>query len=280
MDWSNLPDLGVGIGYREPFLSELFACRSSIDFLEITADHYFEPIDAKAAELELLANNFPLIPHGLAMSLGSAEGLDSGYLKLYADLVNRLKPAWCSEHIAFTRAGGIDIGHLTPLPKTDATLRVLVDNIARLQDAIAVPLILENITDTIRYASEDYDGADFLCELCNRSQIGLLLDVTNLFINSANQGFDRLRFLHRLPAERIVQLHFVGGKLEQGVWIDSHSRATQSEIWDLLEQVVRYASVKGAILERDENIPPLRELTGELEHARSIVAGVRSSKGT
>lgn len=280
MDWSSLPQLGVGIGYREPFLKDLFACRSSIDFLEITADHYFEPIDSKAAELELLANNFPMIPHGLAMSLGSAQGLDRGYVKLYADLVNRLKPAWCSEHIAFTRAGGIDIGHLTPLPKTDATLRVLVDNIARLQDAIAVPLILENITDTIRYASEDYDGADFLCKLCEQSQVGLLLDVTNLFINSSNQRFDPLDFLHRLPADRIVQLHFVGGKIVDGLWIDSHSRATQSEIWDLLEQVVRYTSVKGMILERDENIPPLQELTGELEHARSIVDRVRPSKRT
>jgi uncharacterized protein (UPF0276 family) len=270
----------VGIGYREPFLKDLFACRSSIDFLEITADHYFEPIDSKAAELELLANNFPLIPHGLAMSLGSAQGLDGGYVKLYADLVTRLKPAWCSEHIAFTRAGGIDIGHLTPLPKTDATLRVLVDNIARLQDAIAIPLILENITDTIRYASEDYDGADFLCKLCEQSQVGLLLDVTNLFINSSNQRFDPLDFLHRLPADRIVQLHFVGGKIVDGLWIDSHSRATQSEIWDLLEQVVRYTSVKGMILERDENIPPLQELTGELEHARSIVDRVRPPKRT
>ncbi|MFM8263907.1 MAG: DUF692 domain-containing protein [Pirellula sp.] len=280
MEWSKLPQLGVGIGFREPFLSELFGCRRSIDFLEITADHYFEPIDSKAAELELLAGNFPLIPHGLAMSLGSAEGLDAVYLKRYADLVQRLKPAWCSEHISFTRAGGIDIGHLTPLPKTDAVLSVLHDNIARLQDTSQTPLILENITDTIRYPTEKYDGADFLCRLCEHNEIGLLLDVTNLFINSQNQRFDPIEFLHRLPADRIVQLHFVGSHIEEGIWVDSHSKATQSEIWELLEQVVRFAPVKGMILERDENIPNLRELIPELEHAKSIVQRVRAAQRT
>ena len=278
MDFSNLPRLGVGIGYREPFLSKLFEHRNRIDFLEITADHYFEPIDSKSAELQLLARNFPLIPHGLAMSLGSAEGLDAGYLKMYTNLVHQLKPAWCSEHIAFTRGGGIDIGHLTPLPKTDAALKVLHDNIARLQDSIQTPLILENITDTIRYPSEQYDGADFLCKLCERNDVGLLLDVTNLFINSQNHRFDPVEFLHRLPPEQIVQLHFVGGHIEQGVWVDSHSRSTQSEIWDLLEQVVHYAPVKGMILERDENIPDLKELAPELEHAKSIVARVQATQ--
>ncbi len=275
VDWSSLPELGVGIGYREPFLGELFDCRSSIEFLEVTADHYFEPIDSKEAELDLLATNFPLIPHGLAMSLGSAEGLDESYLKLYSELVDRLKPAWCSEHISFTRAGGIDIGHLTPVPKTDAALGVLHDNIARLQDSIQVPLILENVTDTIRYPTESYDGADFLCKLCDQNQVGLLLDVTNLFINSQNQRFDPVEFLRRLPADRIIQLHFVGGFIENGVWVDSHSRATQEPIWELIEQVVGLAVVKGMILERDENLPALRELTPELEHARAIVQRVR-----
>lgn len=271
MIWSKLPHLGVGIGYREPFMPALFEYRHTIDFLEITADHYFAPIESKAAELELLRNNFPLIPHGLAMSLGSAEGLDPEYLALYSKLVDHLKPAWCSEHIAFTRSGGVDIGHLTPLPKTDAALRVLHKNISRLQDTIQTPLILENITDTIRYPMDKYDGADFLCKLCEQNEVGLLLDVTNLFINSQNHHFNPLDFLRRLPSERIVQLHFVGGYIENGIWVDSHSRKTQDQIWQLLEQVVRYADVKGMILERDENIPELRELTPELEHARAIV---------
>lgn len=275
MVFNTLPDLGVGIGFRPSFFDQLFQYRGAIDFLEITADHYFEASPSKRAELELLQRNFTLIPHGLAMSLGSAEGLDPKYLRLYADLVNRLDPPWCSEHIAFTRAGGIDIGHLTQVPKTDASLRVLKENIARLRSEIRVPLILENITDTLTYPNETYDNADFLCAVCEQNEVGLLLDVTNLFISSANYRWDPISFLRRLPKERIVQLHFVGGNLQDGMWIDSHSRKTQDAIWELLEEVIKIAPVKGMVLERDENIPMLGELVEELEYARGIVKRVR-----
>lgn len=271
MDFDNLTKLGVGLGFREPMLAELFAFRSSIDFLEITADHYFDALPAKMAELDLLQRNFPLIPHGLAMSLGSAEGLDDEYVKAYTQVVQRVKPVWCSEHIAFTRSDGIDVGHLLPLPKTDASLRVLHNNISRLQDSLQVPLILENITEMFRYPDERYDGADFLCKLCEQNDIGLLLDVTNLFINAANQGWDPVEHLRRLPTDRIVQLHFVGGYVEDGQWVDSHSLATNEEIWDLMKSVFQVTDVKGCILERDEHIPSLSELVSELDRARGLL---------
>jgi uncharacterized protein (UPF0276 family) len=272
MSVDRLPTLGVGLGFREPMLAELFAFRQQIDFLEITADHYMNALPAKSAELDLLRRNFPLIPHGLAMSLGSAEGLDDRYVKNYANLVQRLNPPWCSEHIAFTRAGGIDIGHLAPLPKTDTSLRVLHNNISKLQDQLQTPLILENITEMFRYPDESYDGADFLGKLCEQNDIGLLLDVTNLFINAANQGFDPVLHLKRLPTDRIVQLHFVGGFVENGKWVDSHAHNTNAEIWDLMREVANIANVKGSILERDEHIPPLAELIPELQTAREILA--------
>jgi uncharacterized protein (UPF0276 family) len=112
----NLPALGVGIGFREPMLAELFRRRDGVDFLEITADHYFDAPEEKRAALDLLAAHFPIIPHGLDLSLGGAEGVDDRYLDAMADLVARLDPPWWSEHIAYTRAGGVAIGHLALLP--------------------------------------------------------------------------------------------------------------------------------------------------------------------
>lgn len=270
-EWSKLPALGVGLGYRAPFRHSLFPHQSSVDFLEVIADHYFEPSPHRRTELELLHSNFPLIPHGLALSLGSAEGLDSEYLRLYSELVNQLQPAWCSDHIAFTRAGGIDIGHLTPLPKTSASLMVLRENIRRLKDMTDVPVILENITENIRFPEDQFSDADFLGRVCDENDVGLLLDVTNLFINSVNHRFDPLEVLERLPLDRVIQLHFVGGHIEGDTWVDSHGASTQEEIWQLLGEVVSRFAVRGIILERDEHIPPIEDLIQELDRAREIM---------
>ena len=134
-----LPVLGVGVGYREPFRTELFRHRDRVDFLEITADHYFEASPAKRSELELLADHFTIIPHGLDLSLGSAEGLDDDYLAMMAELVNGLDPPWWSEHIAFTRAGGVAIGHLAPLPWTREAVDVVAHNVEKARRRIRTP---------------------------------------------------------------------------------------------------------------------------------------------
>ena len=269
--FADLPQLGVGIGFRPTYRSQLFIHRAQVDFLEIIADHYYHITPPVGDELHLLANNFKLIPHGLALSLGSAEGLNEDYLSHFVSCVSRIRPAWCSDHIAFTRANGIDIGHLTPLPKTNAALKSLRQNITRLQDHLETPFILENITESFRYPNDQYSDADFLCEICEQNEVGILLDVTNLFINAANYNFDPLTFLQKLPRDKIVQLHFVGASFENGQWHDNHAAATQEEIWQLLIEVVKYASVKGIILERDLNLPDLSELTPELNRARTIM---------
>jgi uncharacterized protein (UPF0276 family) len=268
---SNLPNLGVGFGYRDVYRTDVFRHESEIDFLEVTADHFFDPKPRTVELLRLLAERFPIIPHGLALSLGSAEGLDRSYLAKLKQLVLKLDPPWWSEHIAFTRAGGIDIGHLTPLPKTRETLRVLRENIRIAVDSIEKPLILENITQTISFPQDTLDEASFLGELVDENDCGLLLDVTNLYINSINYRFDPLAILHRLPKNRIVQLHFVGYYDDDKTLIDSHAHSTNPEIWQLLVEVVQFANVQGAILERDEHFPPFTELLLELSQMRKMM---------
>lgn len=268
---SRLPKLGVGLGYRDSYRTDVFRNLSQIDFLEITADHFFDPKPQSSELLNLLSKHIPVIPHGLALSLGSADGLDLEYLKKLKELIHRVDPPWWSEHIAFTRAGGIDIGHLTPLPKTRESLRCLKGNIRVAMDEIGKPLILENITQTIRFPQDTYDEASFLGDLVHENDCGLLLDVTNLYINSVNHRFDPMDVLHRLPHDRIVQLHFVGFHREGETLIDSHAQPTNPEIWHLLEEVVKFADVRGAILERDEDLPPFEDLLGELERMHTIM---------
>lgn len=265
-----LPTLGVGLGFREPFRSDLFLHQRDVDFLEITADHYLDVSPQKMQELELLARHFTLIPHGLNLSLGSAEGLDTSYARKFADLVQRLNPPWWSEHIAFTRAGGVDIGHLSPLPFTHEAVEVLCRNVIEMRRYVDVPLILENITYMVQMPGAEMSEAQFLTELLERTDCGLLLDVTNLYTNAVNHGHDLSAVLEQLPLERVVQLHFAGGYWHDGALIDSHSQQAPSEVWNLMDEVVTRTPVKGIILERDENLPPFGELLEELERAREI----------
>jgi uncharacterized protein (UPF0276 family) len=267
---SDLPTLGVGLGFREPFKSDLFLNRQQVDFLEIVAEHYLDAPLPKQQELELLAAHFPIIPHGINLSLGSADGLDAEYLGKLAALIKQLNPPWWSDHICFTKAGGIDIGHLSPLPYTKEAVEVLCRNIAEVRRWIDVPLILENITYMVTLPGAEMTEAQFLAEVVERADCGLLLDVTNLHTNAVNHGYDVDNFLQELPWERVVQLHFVGGHWHDGLLIDSHSQSTPVEVWQLMDAVLAKVAVKGIVLERDENLPSFAELLVELQQARQL----------
>jgi len=266
----SLPKLGIGLGFREQFRADVFLYQNKIDFLEITADHYFDANQRKLEELEMLKQHFPLIPHGLNLSLGSAEGVDESYLEKFAALVERLNPAWFSEHLCFTKSGGKQIGHLAPVPYTAEAVEVFVRNISRVKKKINAPLILENITYNMRFPSSEMSEAEFITRILGETDCGLLLDVTNLYVNSVNFGFDWREFLDELPMERVVQLHFVGTHEHKNLLIDAHANRTQTEIWAVFREVCLRCDVKGAILERDENFPPFAEILEEIETAKSL----------
>lgn len=265
----NLKKLGVGIGFREQFRADIFLNQNSIDFLEITADHYFDANENKIKELELLKDHFPLIPHGLDLSLGSAEGIDEEYLDKFSELVEFVKPKWLSDHICFTKSDGTNIGHLAPVPYTFEALDVFIKNISRVEKSIQTPLILENITYMIRFPDSEMSESEFITRLLEETDSGLLLDVTNLYINSRNFDFNWQKFLDEIPLERVVQLHFVGSHKHGNKYIDGHSDKTENEIWEVFEEVCKRCDVKGAILERDGNFPPFEEILEELEIAKS-----------
>lgn len=267
---NQLPKLGVGVGFREPFRADLFLQRDEIDFLEITADHYFDANPKKLAELRLLNEHFPLIPHGLNLSLGSAEGVDESYLEKFAKLVEKLNPAWFSDHLCFTKSSGVNIGHLAPVPYTKEAVKVFVRNISRVKEAIKKPFILENITYNVRFPSSEMSEAEFITTVLRETDCGLLLDITNLYINSTNFGVDWRAVLDELPLERVVQLHFVGLHKHGKRLIDAHADKTNDEIWEVFREVCARCDVKGAILERDENFPPFSEILDEIKTARAI----------
>lgn len=263
--------LGVGIGFREQFRADIFLYQDKIDFLEITADHFLEARPEKNEELKLLKEHFPLIPHSLELSLGSAEGLDEEYLEKIAELVEFVAPPWFSDHLCFTASGGVKIGHLAPVPYTNEALKVFVRNISKVRKLIPTPFIVENITYMMRFPSSEMSEAEFITKMTEETGCGLLLDVTNLYINSRNHRFDWRRFLDEIPLEKVVQLHFVGLHTHQDLLVDAHADRTQSEIWEVFGEVCRRCEIKGAILERDENFPHFSEILEEIATARSLL---------
>lgn len=270
-DFKSLPLLGSGLGYRAPMRAEVFRMREQIGWLEVIADHYLDAPPAKMEELDLLLEHFTVIPHGIHLSIGSAEGLDHRYLERLARLIERIAPPWWSEHLAFTTAGGRPIGHLSPLPFSTEAIDVVARNAETVRGFIDRPLILENITYTHRVPGDEMPEAEFLRRTLEAAQCGLLLDLTNVYTNSFNHGYSPTAFLDALPLNRVVQCHVVGGHEENGFLIDSHSAPVPQPVWNLLEALVGKTQVHGVLLERDEHIPPLAELLPDLQTASRIL---------
>lgn len=216
--------------------------------------------------------------HGLGLSLGSPGPLDAAYLKKFVTVCRIADPIWISEHIAFTQRDGIELGHLNPIPYTHDSLTTLTDNVMALQDACGKPLLLENITSHLRIDSPIAE-TDFMNRVCEKTGCGLLLDVTNLYVNSRNHHFDPYDWLHQLQPGSIRQLHIVGFSEQDGIFHDSHDRNIQQELFALTRDVIRFASVDTVIIERDHNFPPISQLTHELQTlARCFPASVANDE--
>jgi hypothetical protein len=270
---SALPVLGAGYSYRRAYRPQTYANRARIGVLEIVADHFMSASSDVLRELDLLAEHFTVIPHGLDLSLGSADGLDAAYLERFAAVVARVRAPWWSEHVAFTRAAGVPIGHLAPLPFTAEALDVVARNLAEARRRIGdVPCALENIAAPFELAGAEMSEAQFLSRLVERTDCKLLLDVENLSANCTNRGGDPEAFMDALPPAAVVQLHVAGGEWIAGTYVDSHARAVESGVWDLVESACRRFPVKAIVVERDERLPEFGELLGEIERAKAIGA--------
>jgi uncharacterized protein (UPF0276 family) len=259
----------IGIGYRRELANWIKSRPPGVECLEITADHFFH---AGGTELAALAGYLPLYVHGLGLSLGTPGPLDQEYLHQFARVVQTSNPDWISEHVAFTRTVEADLGHLNPVPPTREMLGVIVDHVRELSAHCDKRVLLENITSHVRLTG-DLSETDFFNELCDRAGCGLLLDVTNLLINSRNHAFDPLVWLHQIEPRYVEQLHIVGYSRVGDRYSDSHAAPIQDELIQLAQEVVKHAPVKAIVLERDEDLPNATSLEIEIGKLKRIRDG-------
>jgi uncharacterized protein (UPF0276 family) len=258
----------IGVGYRRELASWIDLHLSEIECLEITAEHFFHTGRERLAELRRTCQ---LFVHGLGLSLGTPGPIDPSRLKAFAEVAAASHAEWISEHVSFTRTDEVDLGHLNPVQPTKAMVQVIADHAREVSDYCQRPIILENITSHLRLAG-DLSETEFLNAICDRANCGLLLDVTNLFINSRNHRFDPLAWLGELDVSRIVQLHLVGYSVENGRYLDSHAQPIQTEILDLAGEIVSQAPVRAVILERDSDFTDHEALNRELSKLTDLLA--------
>jgi hypothetical protein len=266
---------GVGIGWRLEI--DLTVPRlPGLDFVEIVAENV-HPDHVPATLMALHGSGTPVIPHGVSLSLGGAYPLDPAKLARLSALASAFGSPLVSEHVAFCRAGGIEAGHLLPVPRTRAALDVLVENVRAAQDALPVPLAVENIAALVAWPEDELTEGEFLSELVDRTGVLLLLDVANLHTARVNFGADPVAAIEALPLEQVAYVHVAGGVLRDGVWHDTHAHPVSAEILDVLAALVSRVdpvrTLPGVLLERDDAYPSDAELAGELAAIRAVLNG-------
>ncbi|MEV5146479.1 DUF692 domain-containing protein [Streptomyces sp. NPDC052727] len=275
--------LGTGIGWR-PEIADAVERMPGIDWVEVVAEnvcpgHLPEPL------LRLRERGVTVVPHGVSLGLGGADRPDEGRLTALAERVEALGSPLVTEHIAFVRAGGaltasprLEAGHLLPVPRTRDALDVLCENVRIAQDALPVPLALENIAALFSWPGEELTEGEFLSELVERTGVRLLIDVANLHTNHVNRGEDPAEALAALPLEAIAYVHVAGGFERDGVWHDSHAHPVPRPVLDILTGLAARVAPPGVLLERDENFPEPAELERELDAIREAVAVGRAAE--
>jgi len=263
--------LGLGIGWREPLAGLAFR-RTDLGFVEVVAEAF--PAD-RPIPLPLDAirrRGVRVVPHGVRLSLGSPGPPDPARLAALARLAERVDAPLVSEHVAFVRAGGVEAGHLLPVPRTRAMLEVLVANVAHAMARLPVPLALEPIAALVEWPDAEIDEGDFVTELLERTGALLLLDVANLYANARNHGYDPVAMLDRLPLDRLAYVHVAGGSADgAGLYHDSHAHPVPATVLELLDQLASRRPVPGVMLERDSHFPPTDDIDRELD-AISVAA--------
>jgi uncharacterized protein (UPF0276 family) len=268
--------LGTGIGWR-PEIAEAVEGMPGIDWVEVVAENVCPGHLPESLE-RLRERGVTVVPHGVSLGLGGAERPDEGRLAALAERAEALGSPLVTEHIAFVRAGGaltasplIEAGHLLPVPRTRDALDVLCENVRIAQDALPVPLAVENIAALISWPGEEMTEGQFLYELADRTGVRLLIDVANLHTNHVNRGEDPAEALAGLPLEAIAYVHVAGGFERDGVWHDSHAHPVPRPVLDVLTDLASRVSPPGVLLERDENFPEAEEMERELGAIRRAV---------
>jgi uncharacterized protein len=265
-----LPYLGYGLGLRTEHYEALLADPGKVEWLEIVSENFMVSGGLPLRWLERFRERFPLVMHGVSLSIGSTDPLDEDYLHRLAALAERIQPAWVSDHLCWTGVQGVNLHDLMPLPYTEEALEHVAGRVRQVQDRLKRRILLENVSSYVSFADSQLTEWEFLSAVAERADCLILLDINNVYVSAMNHGFSPLDYLHGVPASRVQQFHLAGYEQGEQLIVDTHDAPVSHSVWDLYVEAVRRFGRISTMIERDDHFPPLAELKAELEHARML----------
>jgi len=269
--------LGFGLGLRTEHYEAVLRDAPRVDWFEILTENYLVGGGKPLWYLERVRERFPVVMHGVSLSIGSAVPLSRSYLRALKGLAARIEPAWISDHLCWTGIDGVNLHDLMPLPYTAEALRHVVRRVQQVQDFLGRRILLENVSSYLAYRVSELTEWEFLAQIAAEADCEILLDVNNIYVSSVNHGFDPLTYLQAIPPARVRQLHLAGHSCHEGYIVDTHDAPIAAPVWELYRSACARFGPVATMIERDANIPPLAELVSELDRAREIAQTVAAA---
>jgi len=264
------PYLGYGLGLRKEHYDAVLAECPNVDWFEIISENYMVDGGKPLDYLSRIREHYPMVMHGVSLSIGSTAPLDFDYLKRLKDLIRRVEPVWFSDHLCWTGVHGVNLHDLMPLPYTEEAVLHVADRISRVQDYMGRRMLLENVSSYVSYSDSQMSEWEFLCAVAERADCLILLDINNIYVSAFNHNFDPCSYLAAMPGERVHQIHLAGHTQENNLIIDTHDHPVAEPVFELYAAAVQKFGRVSTMIERDDHIPPLSDLLAELEQVRDI----------
>jgi len=293
MPASPFPNLGHGIGLRTSHYADFLGERREgpeardvrrdgkprIDWLEVITDNFLGEGGNPRRVLRRIRADYPVVFHGVALSLGSTDPLDRGYLDAIARLAEEIEPAWISDHLCFSSLGGRHGHDLWPIPYNDESLRHVSQRVEQVQERLRRPILVENVSSYVAFTASTYTEWDFLKELTARTGCGLLLDVNNVFVSAHNHGFDAHAFLAGLPPQAIGQIHLAGHSRKGPLLLDTHDAEVPEGVWALYREALKRFGPRSTLIEWDDKVPALDTVLAEARKAEAAAEDLHHDQG-
>ncbi len=266
------PFLGFGLGLRTDHYTYIEEHQPDVDWFEILSENYMVPGGKPLAHLERIRADYPMVMHGVSLSIGSTDPLDLDYLRDLKALAERVEPHWISDHLCWTRVDHTNSHDLLPLPYNEAVISHIAERIARVQDFLGRQILIENLSSYVTYHASEMTEWEFLDAIAQRADCLILLDINNIFVSAHNHHFDPLDYIEGVDPRRVMQFHLAGHSRDGRMLIDTHDHAVCDPVWDLYARALARFGAVSTMIERDDDIPEFPELRAELAIAERIAS--------